>query len=160
MQTIEEIKTCISATQNELNQKYKHISLRTYPFEDEVVDVLPCKGLYYSEDYWVENLFFITKKGYYFTNSDILKDSYWSFDDHQPYAEFLIGIAKIAKVVKFNADVVDVCHVAESVERLTHIVGGQLVLCLVVHVVDAEASALCHACRQFQQYAAILATAE
>ena len=61
MQTIEEIKTCISATQNELNQKYKHISLRTYPFEDEVVDVLPCKGLYYSEDYWVENLFFITK---------------------------------------------------------------------------------------------------
>ena len=115
MQTIEEIKTCISATQNELNQKYKHISLRTYPFEDEVVDVLPCKGLYYSEDYWVENLFFITKKGYYFTNSDILKDSYWSFDDHQPYAEFLIGIAKIAKVVKFNEDINPLLHLIRTI---------------------------------------------
>ena len=82
----------------------KHISLRTYPFEDEIVDVLRTKHLYYSEDYWEDNLFFITKKGYYFTNDDILKDSIWESTDNQPYAEFLIGIVKIVRVIKCNEE--------------------------------------------------------
>ena len=62
MQSREDINYFISETKEELNKRYKHISLRTYPFEDEIVEVVRTKYLYYSEDYWEENLFFITKK--------------------------------------------------------------------------------------------------
>lgn len=104
MQSKEDINYFVSITKKELDQKFKHISLRTYPFEDEIVEVIPTKHLYYSENYWTDNLFFITKKGYYFTNDDILKDSVWQSDDNQPYAEFLIGIIKIANVIRFNEE--------------------------------------------------------
>lgn len=104
MQSREDINYFVSEMKKELDKQYKHISLRTYPFEDEIVEVLRTKYLYYSEDYWEENLFFITKKGYYFTNDDILKDSIWESDDNQPYAEFLIGIIKIVRVIKQNEE--------------------------------------------------------
>lgn len=104
MQSIEDINKFVLETKKELDMQYKHISLRTYPFEDEIVDVKPAKYLFYSEDYWLDNLFFITKKGYYFTTNDILKDSAWESRDSQPYGEFLIGVMKIAKVVKFNEE--------------------------------------------------------
>lgn len=117
MQTPEQIKQCILATKKDLDLKYKHISLRTYPFEDDIVDVLPCIGLYYSEDYWTDNLFFITRKGYYFTKSDIL-DSHWESDDEQPYAEFLIGITKIANIIKFNEDISPLLNLIRTI--VTH----------------------------------------
>ena len=104
MQSRENINFFISEMKKELNKQYKHISLRTYPFEDEIIEVLGTNHLYYSEDYWEENLFFITKKGYYFTNDDILKDSIWESSDSQPYAEFLIGIIKIVRVIKQNEE--------------------------------------------------------
>lgn len=104
MQSREDINYFVSEMKKELNKRYKHISLRTYPFEDEIIDVKPTKHLFYSEDYWLDNLFFITKKGFYFTTDDILKDSVWESDDNQPYGEFLTGIIKIARVVKFNEE--------------------------------------------------------
>ena len=105
MQSYEEINRCIAETKKELDKQYRHISLRNYPFEDNIVNVIPTKGLYYSEDYYLDHLFFITEKGYYFTNEDILgNDSVWSKDDHQPYAEFLKGIIKISKIVSFNEE--------------------------------------------------------
>lgn len=107
MQSQEDILFFVSEMKKELNKQYKHISLRTYPFEDEIVEVLRTKYLYYSEPQWEDNLFFITKKGYYFTNDDILKDSVWTSSDSQPYAEFLLGIIKIVKVVKCNESCID-----------------------------------------------------
>lgn len=104
MQSREDINYFVSRTKKELDKQYKHISLRTYPFEDEIVEVIPTEYLFYSESYWTDNLFFITKKGYYFTNDDILKDSVWQLDDNQPYAEFLIGIIKIANVIRVNEE--------------------------------------------------------
>lgn len=104
MQSREDINYFVSKMRMELDKQYKHISLRAYPFEDEIVDVKPTEYLYYSEDYWLDNLFFITKKGYYFSTDDILKDSVWKSDDNQPYGEFLTGVMKIAKVVKFNEE--------------------------------------------------------
>lgn len=102
MQSQKDIDFFILKMKEELDKQYKHISRRTYPFEDEIIEVIPTEYLYYSEDYWLDNLCFITKKGYYFTTNDILKDSVWQSDDNQPYAEFLIGVMKIAKVIKFN----------------------------------------------------------
>lgn len=104
MQSIEDINKFVSETKKELDKQYKHISMRTYPFEDYIVDVIPAKYLFYSEDYWEENLFFITEKGYYFTTNDILKDSVWISSDNQPYGEFLTGVIKIVKVVKYNEE--------------------------------------------------------
>lgn len=104
MQSKEDINYFVSEVKKKLDKQYKHISLRTYPFEDEIVEVIPTEYLFYSEDYWTDNLFFITKKGYYFTNDDILKDSVWQSDDNQPYAEFLIGIIKIANVIRVNEE--------------------------------------------------------
>lgn len=104
MQSREDINYFVSEMKKKLDKQYKHISLRTYPFEDEIVEVLKTEYLYYSEDHWEENLFFITKKGYYFTNDDIIKDSVWESDDNQPYAEFLIGIIKIVRVIKQNEE--------------------------------------------------------
>ena len=113
MQSKENINFFISEMRKELDKKYKHISLRNYPFEDEIVDVLCTKYLFYSEDYWEDNLFFITKKGYYFTNDDILKNSAWKSSDNQPCAEFLIGIIKIVRVIKYNE---------ESISRLLKLI--------------------------------------
>lgn len=108
MQSYEEINRCIAETKKELDKQYRHISLRNYPFEDKIVNVIPTKGLYYSKDYYLDHLFFITEKGYYFTNEDILgNDSAWikdDLEDPQPYAEFLKGIIKICNIVRYNEE--------------------------------------------------------
>ncbi len=101
MQSRDEIKRCVADTRASIETQFKHISLRNYPFEDNIIKIIPTKGLFYSEDYWLDHLFYITEKGYYFTNDDIFNSIP---DENQPYADFLRGILKIAKVVKFNED--------------------------------------------------------
>ena len=51
MQSREDINYFISETKEELNKRYKHISLRTYPFEDEIVEVVRTKCLFLNRVY-------------------------------------------------------------------------------------------------------------
>ena len=50
----------------ELKDKYKHFSIRNFPFQDTIIDAIPEKGIPYSDrEIWFKHIYLLTSKGYY-----------------------------------------------------------------------------------------------
>ena len=57
-------------TIQDIEEKYKHISLHSFPFESIVVKIIPQKGCPFSERWkFLKGLFYITEDNYYFQYS-------------------------------------------------------------------------------------------
>ncbi len=49
----------------ELKDKYKHFSIRNFPFQDTIIDAIPEKGIPYSDrEIWFKHIYLLTSKGY------------------------------------------------------------------------------------------------
>lgn len=97
-----------SLTENDLKSSYKHFSSRNFPFEDEIVEVIPPNGIAYSDrDTWLQNLYLLTSKGYYIQVNEFFGDNVvpMDYDEEQPYARFLRGVLDIAYVYAYNSEI-------------------------------------------------------
>lgn len=82
-------------TIQDIEEKYKHISLHSFPFESIVVKIIPQKGCPFSERWkFLKGLFYITEDNYYFQYSDICRGLIDTDQDGQPYDIFLDGILR------------------------------------------------------------------
>ena len=95
---------------DELKDKYKHFSMRDFPFQDTIIDAIPEKGIPYSErEKWFNHIYLLTSKGYYiqineFFNSNAVP---YDYDEQQPYGKFIRGIGDIVYCYAFNSEIAD-----------------------------------------------------
>lgn len=92
----------------ELKDKYKHFSIRNFPFQDTIIDAIPEKGIPYSDrEIWFKHIYLLTSKGYYiqineFFNSNAVP---YDYDEQQPYGKFIRGVGDIVYCYAFNSEV-------------------------------------------------------
>lgn len=79
-------------TKEEIDVKYRHVSTHVMPFETIVVEVLPQKGINFSDRWqFLKGLFFIIKDGYYFQYNDVCHGIVDLDQGGQPFDIFLDG---------------------------------------------------------------------
>ncbi len=89
---------------------------------DIIIDVIPTKGLYYSEPYWEKNLYFITEKSILIPAYAILDSEQWQ-DNQGPQAFyiFLKGMIDILSVYKYGIDNRETLVLAKNLLKKGHI---------------------------------------
>ena len=82
-------------TKQEVEEKYKHISLHTFPFESIIIKVIPQIGNPFSDRWkFLKGLFYITDDGYYFQYKDICRGQISMEQDGQPFDILLDGVLR------------------------------------------------------------------
>lgn len=89
-----------------IKEKYKHISERNFPFEDNITEVYVEERVNFSNRTdFLHSLYFVTSKGYYFKYSDTKEpNSYINSSECHPFQKFLDGILDAAWVLAYHSN--------------------------------------------------------
>lgn len=89
-----------------MEEKYKHISHRNVPFEDEITEVYAKERINFSNrTEFLHNLYFVTSKGYYFKYSDTKEQiAFIPPNEPYPFQKYLDGILDAAWVLAYHSN--------------------------------------------------------
>lgn len=93
-------------TKEEINAKYRHVSQHQLPFETEIIEIIPQKGINFSDRWkFLKGLFFVVKEGYFFQYTDVCHGIIDFDQDGQPFDIFLDGAIRCAYSYAFTSSV-------------------------------------------------------
>ena len=93
-------------SKEEIDAKYRHVSLHQLPFETEVIEIIPPKGINFSDRWkFLKGLFFVVKEGYYFQYTDVCHGIIDLDQEGQPFDIFLDGSIRCAYSYAFTSSV-------------------------------------------------------
>lgn len=93
-------------TKGEIDVKYRNVSQHQLPFETEIIEIIPQKGINFSDRWkFLKGLFFIVKEGYYFQYTDVCHGIIDLDQDGQPFDIFLDGAIRCAYSYAFTSSV-------------------------------------------------------
>jgi hypothetical protein len=96
-------------TETEMKTRYRHFSLRNFPFEDTIIDVIPSDGVRYADrKEWVTNLYLLMSKGYYIKCTEFFGPSAVPISEEEfPYQYFLRGALDLTYCIAYANEMED-----------------------------------------------------
>ena len=103
--------------ESEMKSRYRHFSQRNFPFEDEIIDVIPSENVMYSDrKEWVTNLYLLMSKGYYIKCTEFFGPSTVPVSEEElPYQYFLRGELDLTYCIAYGNEIEDALQYIKNI---------------------------------------------